>query len=74
MSNKKRMSVWLNENTYEKTHEFAKNNDLITNRVSVGLIVEIALNLFFTEVEKRPIEDIVTQYLTNDGVNVGGLE
>ena len=62
-SDKKRLSVWLPQNTCDNVHKFVKNNELVVQRLVPGLVVEIALQLFFDEVSKRPLEDIVGEYL-----------
>ena len=64
-TNKKRFNAFINENTYNKVDEFVKNNELITGRVVPVTILEIGLNLFFKELEKRPFEDIALEYLAD---------
>jgi len=64
-TNKKRFSALIHESTYNKVNEFVKNNELITAKLVPGAILEIGLNLFFKEVEKRPLEDIAVEYLTD---------
>lgn len=66
--NKKKMAVLINENTYNKLFDFVKNNELMTARLVPGLCVDMALSLFFKEVEKRPLEDIAVECLS-DGKN-----
>ena len=65
-TNKKRFSALIHESTYNKVNEFVQNNELITAKLVPGAILEIGLNLFFKEVEKRPLEDIAVEYLTKD--------
>lgn len=65
-TNKKRFSALIHESTYNKVNDFVKNNELITSKLVPGTILEMGLNLFFKEVEKRPLEDIAAEYLTND--------
>ena len=63
-TDKKRLSVWLPQNTCDNVHNFVKNNTIVTAKLVPGTVVEIALQLFFDEVSKRPLEDIVSEYLT----------
>ena len=72
--NKKRFNALIHENTYNKVSEFVKENELITTRLTPGTILEISLNLFFSEVEKRPLEDIAVEYLTKTASNDAGAE
>ena len=62
-TNKKRFNAFINESTYNKVDEFVKNNELITGRLVPGTILEIGLNLFFKELEKRPFEQIAIEFL-----------
>lgn len=62
---KKRFNAMIHKSTYDKVNDFVKSNELINTRVTPGTILEIGLNLFFSEVEKRPFEDIAIEYLTN---------
>lgn len=73
---KKRFSAFIQAETYDKVKTFTKENELITTRLTPGTVLEIGLNLFFKEVEKRPLEDIAVEYLTkNDApANNGGVE
>ncbi len=70
-TNKKRFSALIHEKTYNNVSEFVKNNELITTRLTPGSILEMGLNLFFKEIETRPLEDIAVEYLTdgNPGAN-----
>ena len=72
--NKKRFNALIHENTYNKVSEFVKENELITTRITPGTILEISLNLFFSEVEKRPLEEIAVEYLTKTASNDTGEE
>lgn len=65
-SNKKRFSALIHAETYDNVKKFTKENELITTQLTPGTILEIGLNLFFKEVEKRPLEDIAVEYLTSD--------
>ena len=67
INNKHRLGVWIEENTYTDLHGVCKTNRLLTGRLTPGVIVEIGLNLFFKELEKRPLEDITVEYLLGDG-------
>lgn len=50
-TNKKhRLGVWIEENSYTELHKICKTNRLLTGRLTPGVIVEIALRLFFKEV------------------------
>ena len=62
-TNKKRFNAFINESTYNKVDEFVKNNELITGRLVPGTVLEISLELFFKELQKRPLEDIAAEYL-----------
>ena len=68
-TNKKRFSALIHETTYNKVSEFVKNNELITTRLTPGTVLEMGLNLFFKELEKRPLEDIAVEYIAGDGLN-----
>lgn len=71
--NKKRFSAFIHESTYNNVNDFVKNNELITTRLTPGSVLEMGLNLFFKELEKRPLEDIAVEYLTN-GNAPGGVK
>jgi len=62
-ANKRRFSALIHEETYNKVTEFVKENELVTMRLVPGTVLEIGLNLFFKELEKRTLEDIATEYL-----------
>lgn len=63
--NKKRFSALIHESTYNKVNNFIKENELITGKLAPGSVLEMGLNLFFKEVEKRPLEEIAIEYLTD---------
>lgn len=63
---KKRFSALISTNTYNKVSEFVKENELITTKLVPGTVLEIGLNLFFKELESRPLEDIAVEYLTEN--------
>ena len=65
--NKKRFGALINESTYNRVNEFVRNNELITGKLVHGNILEIGLQLFFKEVEKRPFEELAVEYLTTGG-------
>lgn len=65
--NKKRFSALINESTYNRVNEFVRNNELITGKLVHSSILEIGLQLFFKEVEKRPFEELTVEYLTTGG-------
>lgn len=73
-TNKKRFSALIHESTYNNVSDFVKNNELITTRLTPGSVLEMGLNLFFKELEKRPLEDIAVEYLTdgNPGAIING--
>lgn len=73
INNKHRLGVWIEENSYTELHKVCNTNRLLTGRLTPGVIVEIGLNLFFKELEKRPLEDIAVEYLTN-GNAPGGVK
>ena len=62
IKNKKRFSALIQEDTYNKVNEFVKNNELINTRLTPGTVLELGLKLFFEEVEKRPLENIASEY------------
>lgn len=64
--NKRRFSALIHESTYNKVSEFVKENELITTKLVPGTLIEIGLNLFFKELENRPLEDIAVEYLTDN--------
>lgn len=66
-TNKKRFSALIHENTYKQVSDFVKENELITTRLTPGTVLEMGLNLFFKELEKRPLEAIAVEYLTIEG-------
>ena len=66
-TNKKRFNSFIHEETYNKVKEFTKENELITTNLNPSSILEIGLNMFFKEVEKRPLEEIAIEYLTEKG-------
>ena len=66
IENKKRFSALISINTYNKVSEFVKQNELITTKLVPGTVLEIGLNLFFKELESRPLEDIAVEYLTEN--------
>lgn len=73
-TNKKRFSAFIHAETYDKVNEFVKENELITTRLSAGSVLEMGLNIFFKEVEDRPLEEIAVEYLTrNIPANDGGV-
>ena len=72
INNKHRLGVWIEENTYTDLHRVCKTNRLLTGRLTPGVIVEIGLNLFFKELEKRPLEDIAVEYLTKSDADAPG--
>ena len=73
-NNKKRFSALIHEQTYNNVSEFVKNNELITTKLTPGSVLEMGLNLFFKELEKRALEEIAVEYLTrNLPANDGGV-
>ena len=72
INNKKRFSAFINENTYNNVKTFVKENELITTKLTPGTVLEIGLNLFFKELEKRPLEDIAVEYLTKSDADAPG--
>ena len=49
-NNKHRLGVWIEENSYTELHKVCNTNRLLTGRLTPGVIVEIALRLFFKEI------------------------
>ena len=62
-TDKKRFSALIHKETYDKVNDFVKENELITARLVPGAVLEMAIELFFKEVSKRPLEDIAIEYL-----------
>ena len=50
INNKHRLGVWIEENSYTELYKTCKANRLLTGRLTPGVIVEIALRLFFKEI------------------------
>ena len=50
IKSKHRLGVWIDVNTYTDLHRVCNTNRLLTGRLTPGVIVEIALRLFFKEV------------------------
>lgn len=73
---KERFSVFINAETNEKAHNFVKDNDLIMERLTLASVMEMALNLFFKEVESRNLESVAIEYLMEykDNKNPVGVE
>ena len=69
--NKKRFSVFINADTYNKAHEFVKDNDLIMERLTLASVMEMGLALFFKEVESKNLETVAIEYLTEYNQEVG---
>lgn len=72
--NKERFSVFINAETNKKAHEFVKDNDLIMERLTLASVMEMALNLFFKEVESRNLESVAVDYLMEYQANKVGVE
>ena len=72
IKSKKRFSALIHESTYNKVNEFVQNNELITARLVPGAVLEMGLNLFFKEVQQRPLEDIAVEYLTKSDADAPG--
>ena len=51
IKSKHRLGVWIDENTYTDLHRVCNTNRLLTGRLTTGVIVEIALRLFFKEIK-----------------------
>ena len=49
-NNKHRLQIWIDENSYTELYKTCKANRLLTGRLTPGVIVEIALRLFFKEI------------------------
>lgn len=65
-TNKKRFSAFIHAETYNKVNDFVKSNELITTKLTPGTVLEIGLNLFFKELENKPLETIAVEYLTKE--------
>ena len=50
IKSKHRLGVWIDENSYTELHKVCNTNRLLTGRLTPGVIVEIALRLFFKEI------------------------
>lgn len=66
-TNKRRFSALIHEETYNKVSEFVKENELITTKLTPGSVLEMSIQLFFRELDNRPLEDIAVEYLTTGG-------
>lgn len=73
-NNKKRFSAFIHAETYNKVSEFVKENELITTRLTPGTVLEMGLNLFFKELEKRTLEEIAVEYLTKNDTDAQGVK
>lgn len=62
-TNKRRFSALIHEKTYNKVSEFVKENELITTKLTPGSVLEMSIQLFFRELDNRPLEDIAVEYL-----------
>lgn len=62
--NKKKLCILIDLDTYNKVFDFAENNQLLNRRLVPGAIVQMGVNLFFKELQTRPLEDIAGEYLT----------
>ena len=72
--NKQRFSVFIHTETYNRAKQFVESNDLIMERLTLASMMEMALNLFFKEVESRNLESVASEYLLNykaDKIPVG---
>ena len=61
---KKRFHPFIDERTYNKVNDFVRTNELISSKLTIGTLLEIGLNMFFKELETRPLEEIAVEYLT----------
>ena len=68
---KERFSALIHESTYNKVDSFVKENELITTRLAPGTVLEMALNLFFKELESRTLEEMAIEYLIGYNTNNG---
>ena len=50
INNKHRLQIWIDENSYAELYKTCKTNKLLTGRLTAGVLVEIALRLFFKEI------------------------
>lgn len=71
---KQRFSVFITAKTYNKAHEFVKDNDLIMERLTLASVMEMSLNLFFKEVEAKNLETVAMEYLADYNQNPVGVE
>lgn len=65
VQSKERLNVRIRANTYRKLNDFCKENELVTTQLSKGTIVEMGLGLFFKEIQKRPLEDIAVEFISD---------
>ena len=63
-SNKRRFSALISEESYNNVSNFCKHQELINTKITPGSVLEISIRLFFRELEARPLEDMVVEYLT----------
>ena len=71
---KRKFCVLINDNTYRKVNDFVNNAEIVTGKVTPGTIVELGILQFFRELESRPFQDIVVEYLSVDRVGGGADE
>ena len=69
---KKRFSALITEQSYNKVNNFVKDNEIVTGKLAPGTILELGILLFFKELETRPFQDIVVEYLSNDSEIICG--
>lgn len=61
LKTKKRFNALIDARTYNKVSEFVRENELITTRLTPGTMLELGLNILFSELKKRPLEDIAVE-------------
>lgn len=61
---KQRLNVYIKPETHKKLTEYVKDNRPFFTQLNKGTIVELGLILFFEELEKRPLEELMMEYLS----------
>lgn len=55
LKTKKRFNALIDARTYNKVSEFVRENELITTRLTPGTMLELGLNILFSELKKKTI-------------------
>lgn len=63
---KKRLNVYIKTETHKKLTEYVKDNKPFFAQLHKGTVVELGLSLFFEELEKRPLEEMMMEFLSEE--------